>query len=60
MDNTMRGEAGASLSPGKESAVQNTAHSTSKLKLLLVWLAVGLPMIWGIIKALQDGVDLMP
>ena len=60
MDNTMRGDAGASLSPGKESAVQNTAHTTSKLKLLLVWLAVGLPMIWGIIKALQDGVDLMP
>ena len=60
MDNTMRGEAGASLSPGKESAVQNTAHSTGKLKLLLVWLAVGLPMIWGIIKTLEDGVDLMP
>lgn len=60
MDNTMRGGAGASLSPGKESAVQNTAHATSKLKLLLIWLAVGLPMIWGIIKTLQDGVDLMP
>lgn len=67
MDNTMRGDAGASLSPGKdlslgkESAVQNTAHDTSKLKLLLVWLAVGLPLIWGIIKTLEDGVvDLMP
>ena len=61
MDNTMRGDAGASLSPGKQSAVQNTAHVTSKLKLLLVWLAVGLPMIWGVIKTLEDGVvDLMP
>lgn len=60
MDNTMRGAAGASVTPGKESAVQNTAHGTSKLKLLLVWLAVLLPMIWGVIKALQDGVDLMP
>lgn len=61
MDNTMRGDAAASLSPGKESAVQNTAPATSKLKLLLIWLAVGLPLIWGVIKTLQDGVvDLMP
>jgi hypothetical protein len=61
MDNTMRGDAGASLSPGKESAVQNSAHDTSKLKLLVIWLAVGLPLIWGIIKTLQDGVvDLTP
>jgi hypothetical protein len=60
MDNTMRGDAGASLSPGKESAVQNSPHDTSKLKLLLVWLAVGLPMIWGVIRTLEDGVDLMP
>ncbi|HTD75007.1 MAG TPA: hypothetical protein VK652_15885 [Steroidobacteraceae bacterium] len=41
--------------------MQNTAHDTGKLKLLLVWLAVGLPLIWGIIKTLQDGVvDLTP
>jgi len=51
MDNTMRGDAGASLS---------TAHDTSKLKLLLVWLAVGLPLLWGVVKTLQDGVELMP
>jgi hypothetical protein len=56
MDNTMRGEAAASLSPGKESAVQNTAPATGKLKLLLIWLAVGLPIIWGVIKTLEDGV----
>ena len=60
MDNTMRGTAGASLSPGKQSAVQNTAHATSNVKLLLLWLAVGLPMIWGIIKTLEDGSNLMP
>ena len=59
MDNTMRGDA-ASLSPAKQSAVQNAAYATGKLKLLLIWLAVGLPLIWGIIKALEDGVDLMP
>jgi len=56
----MRGDAGASLSPGKESAVQNTPHDTSNLKLLLVWLAVGLPLIWGVIKTLQDGIELTP
>ena len=61
MDNTLRGDGGVSLSPGKESAVQNSAHDTSKLKLLVIWLAVGLPLIWGVIKTLQDGVvDLTP
>ena len=61
MDNTMRGDGGASLSQGKESALQNTAHSTSRLKLLLIWLTVGLPLIWAVIKTLQDGVvDLTP
>jgi len=59
MDNTMRGAAGASLSRDSESAVQNTARSGAKLKLALLWLAVGLPMIWGIIKALEDGSDLV-
>ena len=62
MDNTLRGDAGASLSPGKESAVQNAAApATGKLKLLMLWLAVGLPIVWGIIKTLEDGlVDLTP
>ncbi|HEX3602884.1 MAG TPA: hypothetical protein VHU43_02250 [Steroidobacteraceae bacterium] len=59
MDNTMRGAAEAALTPGNQSAVQNHAQATSKLKLLLVWLAVALPLIWGVIKTLEDGSDLV-
>jgi hypothetical protein len=51
MENTLEGAAGASLSD--QSAVQN-AKSDSSLKLLLVWLAVSVPMLWGMMKALED------
>jgi hypothetical protein len=56
----MRSAAGTALSQSDQSAVQNIAHTTGKLKLLLVWLAVALPMIWGVIKTLEDGIDIMP
>ncbi|HEY2779158.1 MAG TPA: hypothetical protein VGI90_00170 [Steroidobacteraceae bacterium] len=59
MDNTMRGAPEAALTPGEQSAVQNS-QGTGKLKLLLVWLAVALPLIWGVIKTLEDGIDIMP
>jgi hypothetical protein len=59
MDNTMREAAGA-LTSSEQSAVQNAAPATSKLKLLFVWLAVALPMIWGAIKTLEDGIEIMP
>jgi hypothetical protein len=52
MEQTMRG--------GTESAVQNTASSTSTVKLVLVWLAVSLPMLWGVFKALEDVRHLFP
>ena len=54
MENAMHGTAGESLSQGEQSAVQNSATSTSKIKLILVWLAVGLPLLWGSMKALED------
>lgn len=60
MDNTIRDAAGAALASSDQSAVQNAAPATSRLKLLLVWLAVALPMIWGVIKTLEDGMEIMP
>ena len=52
MENTLGGAAGAHLSD--ESAVQNAKGAGSTLKLVLVWLAVGIPMLWGMMKALED------
>ncbi len=52
MENTLDGAAGAVSSP--ESAVQNAENAASTLKLVLVWLAVGIPMLWGMMKALED------
>jgi hypothetical protein len=51
MENTLDGAAGAHS--GDESAVQN-AKGAGSLKLVLVWLAVGIPMLWGMMKALED------
>jgi len=34
--------------------VQNAKGAGSTLKLVLVWLAVGIPMLWGMMKALED------
>ena len=53
MENIVDGAAGASFSD--QSAVQNSKSATTRFKLVLVWLAVGIPMLWGMMKAL-DGV----
>jgi hypothetical protein len=52
MENTLDGAAGAHLS--EQSAVQNAKGAGSTLKLVLVWLAVSIPMLWGMMKALED------
>jgi hypothetical protein len=51
MENTMSsvGEA-----PARERTAVQNGSSTSKIKLVLVWLAVGLPLLWGAMKALED------
>jgi hypothetical protein len=58
MENTITG-AGVSRPQGERSAVQN-ASSTSTLKLVLLWLVVGLPLLWGAMKALEDVGNLFP
>jgi hypothetical protein len=54
MENTITRTVDGSLSRDQQSALQNTATSTTKLKLALLWLAVGLPLLWGVLKALED------
>jgi|HubBroStandDraft_5_1064220.scaffolds.fasta_scaffold627020_2 hypothetical protein len=52
MENAMS-SVGVALSR-EGSAVRNGPGAASKIKLTLVWLAVGLPLFWGAMKALED------
>jgi hypothetical protein len=58
MENTLLGAADASLA--EQSAVQNTKSAASTLKLVLIWLAVSIPMLWGIMKALENVQTIFP
>jgi hypothetical protein len=58
MENTLDGAAGAGLH--EESAVQNAKGAASTLKLVLVWLAVSIPMLWGVMKALENVQTVFP
>jgi hypothetical protein len=52
MDSTLNGAVDEASS--EESAVRNANSTASTLKLVLLWLAVSIPMLWGILKALED------
>lgn len=52
MEETMR--SGTSLARSAKTAVQNTAKPSPTLKLVLLWFAVSLPLLWGVLKALDD------
>ena len=52
MENTLDGA--ADVPSSAQSAVRNAQSAVSTLKLVLVWLAVGIPMLWGMMKALED------
>ena len=58
MENTLERAADSSLA--EQSAVQNAKSAAATFKLLLVWLAVSIPMLWGIMKALEDVGNLFP
>jgi hypothetical protein len=51
MEDILDGAAGA---PSSETAVQNAQSAASTLKLVLIWLVVGIPMLWGMLKAIED------
>ena len=54
MEKASSGAAGETGSRGGQSALQNRSTSTTTLKLVFLWLVVGLPLLWGVIEALQD------
>ena len=58
MENTL--EHAADASSAEQSAVQNVKSAAANFKLVLVWLAVGIPMLWGMMKALEDVGNLFP
>ena len=57
MENTLGGAARGSIPT--QSAVQNKSGASIS-KLVLLWLAVGIPLLWGVMKALQEPGNLMP
>ncbi len=52
MENAVNGGAGAALS--EQPALQNAKSAATALKLVLLWLAVSIPMLWGVLNALQE------
>jgi hypothetical protein len=52
MENTMSGSAARTETESDRPARQHSIGSG--VKLWLLWLAVGLPMLWGVMKALED------
>jgi hypothetical protein len=60
MENTMHAAAGESLSHIERPAVRNTGGMAAKIKLLLLWLAVGLPLLWGVVKQLEEVGNILP
>lgn len=45
---------------GEHSAGQYSKSAASTLKLVLLWLAVGMPLLWGVMQALEDVRNLLP
>jgi hypothetical protein len=58
MENTLDGAARGS--EDEQSALQNTHGGAFMFKLVMLWLAVGIPLLWGAIKALQEPGNLLP
>ena len=52
MGNSITSAADESLS--QVQSAERNATSTQTLKLVILWLAVGLPLLWGAVKALED------
>ncbi|HEX3395995.1 MAG TPA: hypothetical protein VHS76_04780 [Steroidobacteraceae bacterium] len=58
MENTIGGAARGTV--GEQSAVRNVGSGASMLKLVVLWLAVSIPLLWGVMKALQEPGNLLP
>lgn len=60
MDNTVSGTAARSMPLDGQTAVQNRGGSGAKLKLVLAWLAIILPLIWGVMHVMDGTLTLVP
>jgi hypothetical protein len=61
MENTLNGSAGRIALDANKSALRNAGRSTIKqLKLVMLWLAVLLPLVWGAMDAVRDVRVLFP
>lgn len=60
MDNTVSGTAARSTSLEEQTAVQNRGGIGARLKLALLWLAVILPMLWGVMHVMDGTLTLVP
>ncbi len=61
MENTISRSAGRIGLECQQSALRNTGRSTIKqLKLVMLWLAVLLPLVWGAMDAVRDVRYLFP
>jgi hypothetical protein len=60
MENTASGTAAESMPLEERSAVQNRDSVGAKLKMALLWLAVILPMIWGVMHVMDGTLTVLP
>ncbi|HEX3912384.1 MAG TPA: hypothetical protein VHW71_02655 [Steroidobacteraceae bacterium] len=60
MDNMVSGTAAGSMSREEQTALQNRGGIGATLKLVLLWLAVMLPMVWGVMHVLDGTLVLVP
>ena len=61
MENTISRSAGRIALDANKSALRNTGRSTVKqLRLILLWIAVLLPLVWGAMDAVRDVRYLFP
>jgi hypothetical protein len=56
MENSITGTPDEALSRAKSA--ERNSKLANKLKLAALWLAVGLPLLWGVIKTLEGGGNL--
>jgi hypothetical protein len=53
--NTITGTAGQTLSQPESAAARTARKSANQtVKLVLIWAVVGVPMVWGVMKAVNE------
>jgi hypothetical protein len=60
MNNRVSGTGAGSISLDEQTTLQNAGSPGSRLKLALLWLAVLLPLSWGIMHAMDGALVSLP